>query len=41
VGVGAPATPNIPNRIINFADISADVAAFGGGAYPYTAPACP
>jgi len=41
VGTQPPGTPNTPNQSANFADVSADVAAFSGFAYPYTVPACP
>jgi len=41
VGVGNPGTPNTPNQVANFADVSNDVAAFGGFPYPFTVPTCP
>ena len=41
VGPQSPGTPNTPNQTANFADVSNDVAAFSGFAYPYTVPACP
>jgi hypothetical protein len=41
VGTGNPGNPNTPNQAANFSDVSADVAAFGGFAYPYTVVACP
>jgi len=41
VGPQAPGTPNTPNQGTNFADVSNDVSAFSGFAYPYTVPACP
>ncbi len=41
VGPGAPGTPNTPNQDTNFADISADVGAFQGAAFPFDVPACP
>jgi hypothetical protein len=41
VGTGNPGNPNTPNQAANFSDVSADVSAFGGFAYPYTVIACP
>ena len=41
VGPQPPGTQNTPNQVANFSDVSADVAAFGGFAYPYTVSACP
>ena len=41
VGPQAPGTPNTPNQGTNFADVSNDVSAFSGFAYPYTVSACP
>jgi len=35
VGPGAAGQPNTPNKVVNFADISADVAAFSGFSFPY------
>jgi len=40
-GAGGPGTPNTPNQLANFADISNDVAAFGGFPYPYAVTTCP
>jgi len=41
VGTGGPGQASTVNRVASFADISADVAAFQGFAYPHTVPACP
>jgi len=41
IGVGNPGQQNTPNQAANFADVSADVAAFTGLGYPYTVPSCP
>ena len=41
VGPGDPGSPNIPNQVVNFADVSNAVSAFSGLRYPYTVPACP
>ena len=41
IGAGAAGQPNTPGQVVNFADISSDVAAFSGFAYPHTVPACP
>ena len=41
VGPQAPGTPNTPNQATNFADVSNDVSAFSGFAYPYTVTLCP
>jgi len=45
VGAGNPGAPNAANQVADFADISADVAAFVNSAnpfaYPYTVPNCP
>jgi len=41
VGPGNPGVPNPPNQAANFADISADVSAFSGFAYPYAVTVCP
>jgi len=40
VGVGNPGQPNTPNQTANFADVSADVDAFRGFAYPFTVSVC-
>jgi len=41
VGNGDVSVPNVPDRAINFHDISAAVSAFVGDEYPYPIPACP
>jgi len=41
VGPQGPGTPNTPNQGTNFSDVSNDVSAFSGFAYPYTVSACP
>ena len=41
VGPQGPGTPNTPNQSTNFADVSNDVSAFSGFAYPYTVVSCP
>jgi len=41
VGPQPPGTQNTPNQTANFSDVSADVSAFSGFAYPYTVQACP
>jgi len=40
-GLGNPGTPNVPNQVANFADVSVGVDAFRGLPYPFTVPACP
>jgi len=40
-GAGNPGDPNVADGVIDFTDISIDVDAFSGAAYPFTVPACP
>ena len=40
-GGAGPGSPNTPDHVTNFSDISADVDAFKGFTYPFTIPTCP
>ena len=40
-GSPTPDGGNIPDQIVNFVDISADVGAFQGLDYPFAVPPCP
>jgi len=41
LGSGNLGQPNVPNQVASFADVSNDVEAFRGAAFPFTVPACP